>query len=83
MVFGKPVIASRIGALPEIVINGKNGILFKPEDPASLSGAIIKLLKNQNLINSVGKYNQDYIQKFDWKTSSINTAKIYEELIRK
>lgn len=37
---GTPVIASRIGALPELIKNGQNGFLFKPEDSDDLKAAI-------------------------------------------
>jgi len=42
--YGKPVIASNIGGLPEIVENGKTGFLFEPGNTASLSEVIDKVL---------------------------------------
>lgn len=44
---GKPVIASEIGGMPEMIINGKNGWLFKPGDAQDLA-AKIKLLAGAN-----------------------------------
>lgn len=38
--FGRPVIATRVGGMPEIVENGANGLLVHPEDPEALAGAI-------------------------------------------
>jgi len=38
--FGRPVIATRVGGMPEIVENGVNGLLIEPEDPAALAAAI-------------------------------------------
>ena len=37
--FGRPVIATRVGGLPEI-IDGNNGMLIPPEDPAALARAV-------------------------------------------
>ena len=47
--FGKPVVATRVGGLPEVVKDGKTGILVPPRDSAALSQAVIKLLKNKKL----------------------------------
>jgi glycosyltransferase involved in cell wall biosynthesis len=38
--FGRPVIATRVGGLPEIIEDGVNGLLVPPEDPAALATAI-------------------------------------------
>jgi len=38
--FARPVIATNVGGLPEIIEEGRNGLLIPPEDPAALAGAI-------------------------------------------
>jgi glycosyltransferase involved in cell wall biosynthesis len=38
--FGRPVIATRVGGMPEIVEGGANGLLIEPESPAALAAAI-------------------------------------------
>lgn len=43
---GTPVVASRVGGIPEIVRDGQEGFLVPPEDPAALSRAIYRLLEN-------------------------------------
>jgi glycosyltransferase involved in cell wall biosynthesis len=48
-VFGKPVIATRIGALPEYVQEGKTGLLVPPADAQSLAEAIVRLLTDNPL----------------------------------
>lgn len=42
--YGKPVIASRIGGIPEVVIDGVSGRLFEPEDPYALAEVIREFL---------------------------------------
>lgn len=44
-----PVIATRVGAVPEIIENGKNGFIVEPANPAALAGKIKELLANDHL----------------------------------
>ena len=44
MQVGTPVIGTKVGGIPEIIINGETGYLAEPQDPKSLSSAIIKTL---------------------------------------
>ena len=43
---GRPIIASRIGGLTDIVVDGETGLLVSPNDPQELQGAIQCLLDN-------------------------------------
>ena len=45
---GKPVVASRIGGIPEVVVDGKTGILIPPDNPYALAEALIGLLENSS-----------------------------------
>jgi len=50
----KPVIATRIGGMPEIVTEGVTGILVHPEDPRDLAAAILELLRDPNRRRTMG-----------------------------
>ncbi len=52
---GKPVIASNIGALPELIDNGKTGYIVEPTNIGELACAIEKLYSNNNLVLEMGK----------------------------
>ena len=43
MAAGVPVITTRVGALPELVVDGLNGLLIEPRDPAAIAAAIRRL----------------------------------------
>jgi glycosyltransferase involved in cell wall biosynthesis len=50
-----PVIASRVGGVPEIVVDGKTGYLFSSEDIPGFSAAISKMLSSPHKAKSMGK----------------------------
>jgi L-malate glycosyltransferase len=49
MAFKKPVVATTAGGIPEIIENGKNGILVEPDNPEALAKALLKLLRDDAL----------------------------------
>lgn len=57
----KNVIASNIGALPEIIIHEKTGLLFEPNNADDLAAKIEFLLKNRNL--QYGEIGCDFVEK--------------------
>ncbi|MEM0459384.1 MAG: glycosyltransferase family 4 protein [Thermofilaceae archaeon] len=54
MAAAKPVVASRVGGLAEIVEDGVTGLLVPPEDPGALAAAIEHLLNNPELAREMG-----------------------------
>ena len=54
MAAGKPVIASKVGGIPEAVIDEKTGILVPPEDEKALAGAIEFLLNKGKIASEMG-----------------------------
>jgi glycosyltransferase involved in cell wall biosynthesis len=51
---GKPVIATNVGGIPEMVIDGTNGILVRPNNPKQLYRAIMHLLRNEEIAKNMG-----------------------------
>jgi glycosyltransferase involved in cell wall biosynthesis len=63
-----PVIASRIGGIPEIIIDGESGLLVQPEDPLQLSDKIVELIENAERRKSLAMgLNKRVIERFTWK----------------
>ena len=68
--YGKPVIASNIAAIPEIVDDGINGILVPPANINALSAAIEKLYYNSDLVIKMGRNGRN-------KVENLYTANVY------
>ncbi len=75
MAMKKPVVATRVGGVPEIIEHGKSGILIPPGDVMALADAIIKIAKDKDRARRVGvegrrtvikKFNLDaFLQRFE------------------
>jgi len=66
MAAGIPVIATKVGALPEIIQSGQNGILVQPKNPQQIAGAITKLLNNEDLRKDLAEQGRKtVIEKFN------------------
>lgn len=81
MVLGKPVIASEVGGIVDVVDDGKTGILVPPNDSNALAGAIVRLLSDDGLRKKMGKAGKEKIDaKFSAQTMVSQIEKVYEEL---
>ncbi|KXH74439.1 MAG: hypothetical protein AM326_00120 [Candidatus Thorarchaeota archaeon SMTZ-45] len=77
MMLGKAIISADLPGPRLIFRNGENAFLVPPDDPYALSKAIIKLSKDSNLRNTLGRQaRMDYLEKYNWEqtvTKLINT----------
>jgi len=79
---GTPVIATRAGALPEIVGDDGAGILVPPSDPPALAEAIKRLLADESLRRKMGATARRRIEEcFSWEVAAKKTLEVYQEVI--
>jgi len=64
MQFGLPVISTREGGIPEMVINGETGLLVDPQDTNELAEKIAALLDNADLRIDMGKKGLERFKKY-------------------
>ncbi len=62
MAAGKPIVAARAAAVPEVV---RSGILVEPEDPDSLANAILRLYRDPDLRCALGSAGSVDVEQFD------------------
>jgi glycosyltransferase involved in cell wall biosynthesis len=76
---GTPVVASRIGALAELVEEGRTGLLFEPGDPADLASKVERLLADPTRLRPAAR--QEYERKYTARTNYEMLLAIYEEAL--
>mgnify|MGYP001589363332 CR=1 FL=1 len=72
MAQGKPVIASNVNGIPEVVVDNQTGILVPPANPQALSEAIIKLANDKELAREMGIAGYERVNKFFRKEQMVN-----------
>lgn len=66
--FGKPSVAGNVGGAPEAVLNNQTGLTVDPESSSEISEAIIKLLKDENLRQNLGRAARERVlTEFTWE----------------
>jgi len=75
---GTPVIASNLGALPEVIMHGRNGLLFKPKDPTDLVSKAAYLWAQPQDANELGREARlDYETRFTPERNHEQLLKAY------
>jgi len=78
----RPVIATAIGATPELVVHNKTGFLVKPDDIKAIAHYSINLFKNPKRYESFTAQAETRARKmFNWRFSSKQFEKAYQNLI--
>lgn len=81
---GLPVISSNIGGIPEIIENGKNGLLVPPANPKKLADAIKKLIEDKTLRENLAKNLREKIKKkFSLEKMLEQTTPLYKKITNK
>lgn len=76
--FGRPVVATETGALPEVVIHGRTGLLVQPRDPTQLADALAELLLDRpKLAQLAVGAGQFACRELNWETLAERTLECY------
>jgi glycosyltransferase involved in cell wall biosynthesis len=80
MSVGLPIVATNTGGIPEIIENGKNGILVEPKNPNELANAIVDLINNQDQREMLGKNALQNVFKYSIETTVNKNIELYKKL---
>lgn len=83
MMAGKPIVATRVDAIPNIICNNENGLLVDADDPISASEAVLRIYSDERFKSTLIKAGRETVnKKYDIRRVSEESAKMFEELTR-
>jgi glycosyltransferase involved in cell wall biosynthesis len=81
MALGKPIVASRVGGVAELLGEGEAGILVPPGDPAALAEAITTLLRDTQRARALGDAGRRRAPRYSAEAMLEALAKLYHEVM--
>ena len=83
MALAKPVVASRVGGTPEVVVDGETGLLVEPADPEALAQALAGMLRDRERAQRMGEAGRARVEAlFDLDHSVDRIEALYEQVAR-
>src|SRR5258706_7407686 len=83
MAAGLPVVATRVGAIPEMIEDGRTGVLVEPRSPDELARVLIDLLGNVDKQRSLGMRAAETARsRWDRELIGKQTAELYDSLVQ-
>ncbi|MDX6274589.1 MAG: alpha-maltose-phosphate synthase [Frankiales bacterium] len=82
MACATPVVASRVGGIPEVVVDGATGLLVEPADEPGLAAAVNELLANPDKATAMGAAGRERaVSEFSWTRIAEQTVELYRDLL--
>lgn len=81
MALGKPIVATRVGGVPELLGAGEAGLLVPARDALALAEAITKLLQDPSLASAVGEVGRRRAPRYSAESMLEALAKLYRKVV--
>lgn len=81
LALGLPVVATRVGALPEVLDDGQSAILVEPESPAALAAAVGRTLGDPVLRATLAAGGRQVAARYSWPSIAAATEAAYADLL--
>ena len=78
---GRPVIASQLPGLADLIQPGQTGLLVPPESPQNLAHAIMEVALDPQRADAWGRAARRFVQPFDWRNIAQRHLDLFGELI--
>ena len=80
---GKALLGTNVGGIPEIIEDGRNGRLIRPENSEEIADAIVDMLRDRERLNEMGQYGRGLaVERFSWNQVANKTLVIYEKVCK-
>jgi glycosyltransferase involved in cell wall biosynthesis len=84
MAMGKPVVASNVAALAEMIRDGETGLLFQKGDVAALASTIARVAREPSLAAQLGANARRFVEtQRTWESTAATVVEAYDQLARK
>lgn len=77
MASGLPIVATKVGGLPEIVKDGDNGFLIEPKNPEQIAEKVLSLLVDEELREKISRNNQEKAKHYSWENIVERLEEVY------
>lgn len=82
MACSRPVVATKVGGIPEAIEHGKTGVLIEKGDVRALTHAIVQLISNPAERERMGQAGRrEAEERFTWKKNAEKTIQVYREVL--
>lgn len=61
---GLPVVGTRVGGIPEVIVHEENGLLVPAQRPSALADALVRLIENAGRRKEMGQRGRDFVRRF-------------------
>lgn len=83
MAAGKACVASRVGAIPDVVLDGKTGVLVEKDDPQALADAMLARLADPGATRAMGERGREVAKAYDWPAIADAFLALYAEQVER
>jgi N-acetyl-alpha-D-glucosaminyl L-malate synthase BshA len=80
MAFATPVVATKVGGIPEVVTHGETGMLVESGNANALAEALIRVMSDEALWQRLATRAKERASEFSWEKTANEYAKLYAEL---
>src|SRR5215218_4873486 len=81
MAYGKPIVATRVGGIPDVLADGTEGMLVPPGDAAALAGAVTALVGDPARARELGRAAKERVGELGPDTIAKRLDLVYQEVI--
>jgi glycosyltransferase involved in cell wall biosynthesis len=82
MSVGTPVVCTKVGGMPEYVVDGQVGFVVPPNDPRELRDKMLSVLSDPQRANAMSQAGRAHVQAFTWQHVAEQVAEEYSRLVK-